>query len=348
MKEAGRDIRFAVRRLLRSPLFALTNVITLALGIGGTTAVFAIVDSVLIKPLPYSAPENLVHIRTQVGSEQWGFSAADYLALEEQQTSFEHVAVIRGWSTSMMAPDGAQRIRGRRVTWTYFRLLGIQPLMGRTFSADEDRPGGPNVVVASYGFWRRQLGGERSAIGRTLTLDGETYEVIGVLPREVGPLEQGRELFRPLRIEPPTRKGPFFYVALGRIKGGVEREAAAEELRVINDRLFPVWQASWPRSEATWVMGDLKESVLGDVGDILFAVLGGVLLLYLIACTNAANLLVARATQQRHELSVRAALGASRGRLLQHLLSEAALLALPHRRSPLPETPLERHSITSF
>ena len=114
MKEAGRDIRYGARRLLRSPLFALTNVITLALGIGGTTAVFAIVDSVLIKPLPYSAPESLVRIRTQVGSEQWGFSTADYLALEEQQTSFEHVAVIRNWSTSMMSPDGAQRLPAPR------------------------------------------------------------------------------------------------------------------------------------------------------------------------------------------------------------------------------------------
>jgi putative ABC transport system permease protein len=183
-------------------------------------------------------------------------------------------------------------------------------------------------VVVSHGLWARRLGGDETAVGRPIRLDGTDYTLVGVLPREVGPLEHKKEFFAAAQWATPSRKGPFFITAVGRLRRDVGRAAAEAELRAINQRIFPLWQASYQDRKATWAAMDLKEYVVGNVGTILLVVLGAVGFVLLIACTNAANLLVARATHRGRELAVRSALGASRGRLLQHLLSESVVLAL--------------------
>ncbi len=320
-----RDIRHSVRCLSRVPVFTLTIAITLGLGIGGTTAVFSIVNAVLVQPLPYPGSERMVRIYTDMGrSEQWGLSLADYLALADQQTSFDDVAMFRSGTVTLNSDELSERIPIRIVTPNLFSLLGIAPARGRAFVETD---AGEQRVMLSHGFWTRRFGADVAAVGESVRLDARDYTVIGILPRNAGPLLEGRDIFAVMPLEPPSRKGPFGMFVVGRLKRNVDRRVASQELRAINERIFPFWQASWPDQESTWAMEDLKQSIVGDVGKTLSVVLGAAVFVLLIASTNAANLLVARGLQRRPELAVRAVLGGSRGRLLQHLLSESALLA---------------------
>ncbi len=323
-----RDLRHSVRSLVRTPALSATIVATVGLGIGATAAIFSVINAVLLQPLPYSNPSQLVRIYTDAPPNRWGLSVADYLALDEQQTSFSHIAGYTNSTITFNRGDHAERVRGKFVTWTYFPLLGISPLRGRSFSESDGVPGTEPRVVVSHGFASRHLDGIDAAIGKTVRFDGRAYTVIGVLPRTVGPFEQDRAFFAAAQWEAPPRRGPFFIVALGRLRSDSELSVAAEELRVINRRIFPIWQDTYQDEKASWGMMDLKEVVVGDVGTTLVIVLGAVAFLLIIASTNAANLLLARATQRSRELAVRAALGASRARLLQHLLVESGLLAV--------------------
>jgi len=328
MQNFSRDLRHSLRSLAGTPVLAITIVLTVGLGIGATTAMFAAIHAVLMKPLPYAEPDRLVRIYMDSPPNKWSFSVADYLALEEQQTSFQQVA---GYARSAMTftTDGvAERIRGRVVSPSYFSLLGTRPRLGRDFISADGQPGGDRSVIVSHGFWTRRLGGEESVLGRPIQLDGEPYMVVGVLPQTLGPLERESEFFAAARWDTPPRRGPFFIVTLGRLSGDATPASAAEELRAISKRIFPVWQSTYQDQRTSWGMMDLKQHVLGDIGPTLLMVLCAVGFVLLVAATNAANLLVARAAYRQRELAVRSALGASRGRLLQHLLSESGLLAL--------------------
>jgi putative ABC transport system permease protein len=320
------DLRQSLRSLARSPVLTATIVLTVGLGIGATTAIFGVVDAVLLQPLPYADPGRLVRIYTDSPPNRWGFSVADYLALEEQQSSFQQVGAYANATMTFNRGAVAERLRGKLVSWNYFSLLGVPPLQGRTFDKSDGRPGSERKVVLSYGFWKRYLGGDSGAIGQTIQLDRNAYTVVGVLQPKVGPFEQSREFFAAAQWETPPRRGPFNLIALGRLRSDSRPSAAAAELRAINKRIFPIWQAGYQDQRATWGLMDLKDNVVGDVGATLLIVLGAVGFLLLIACTNAANLLLARATQRHRELAVRSALGASRRRLLLHLLVENALL----------------------
>src|SRR5262245_14349929 len=320
------DLRICLRNLLRVPLLTATVVFTVGLGIGATTVIFSAVNAALLRPLPYADPGQLVRIYTDTPPNKFPFSVADYLALQAQQTRFEQVAGYQ--SRAMAFTDGtiAERLRGRTVSWTYFSLLGIRPAIGRDFTDADGRPGNPPAVIVSDGFWRRRLGGRADAIGRPVRLDGSDYTVAGVLPRDVGPLEQNQDFFTAAQWDTPPRKGPFFITALGRLKD--RSAAAAEELHAINRRIFPLWRVSYQDEKATWSMMPLKTHVTGDVTAIAGLALAAVTLVWLIACTNASNLLIARVTSRRRELAVRAALGASRARVIRHLLVESGLLAI--------------------
>lgn len=321
------DFRVCLRGLLRAPMMTATIVATVGLGVGATTVIFGAVNAALLRPLPYSDPGQLVRIYTDAPPNKFRFSVADYLALQEQQTHFEKIA---GYTDRPMAfSDGnvAERLRGRVVSWTYFALLGIRPALGRDLTELDGRPGSPPAVIVSHGFWQRRLGGRPDAIGRPIRLDGLDYAVAGVLPQDVGPLEQGQEFFVAAQWDTPRRKGPFFIIALGRLRHGSER-SAADELRAINRRIFPLWRSSYQDEKASWSMMDLKAHVTGDVGTVAGLALSAVALVWLIACANASNLLIARVTSRRRELAVRAALGASRGRVMGHLLAESSLLAI--------------------
>jgi len=326
------DLRICSRNLLRAPMLALTVVATVGLGIGATVVIFSAVHAAFLRPLPYPEPGRLVRIYTDAPPNKFRFSVADYLALQAQQT---HFAQIAGYTDRAMSfSDGAvaERLRGRVVSWSYFDTLGLAPVAGRSFTELDGRPGNPPAVIVSYGFWQQRLGGRADAVGRPIRLDGMDYALAGVLPREVGPLEQGQEFFVAAQWDTPRRKGPFFITVVARLRHESERGAAASELKAINKRIFPLWKSSYQDEKATWSLMDLKTHVVSrgnrDLRTMAGLALAAVALVWLIASANASNLLVARVTSRRRELAVRAALGASRRRVVGYLLAESSLLAI--------------------
>ena len=324
LQELAQDIRINIRSLMRVPILALTIVITVGVGIGATAAIFSAIDAALLRPLPYVHPERLVRIYTDTPPFKFRFSVADYLAFRDQQTQFEESATYT--DRSVIYSDGVSSdvLRARVVSWTFFRVLGIQPVAGRDFAQPDGRPGTPPSVIASYPFWQQRLGGRADAIGKRIKLDGTEHTLIGVLPRLAGPLERRQDLFVIQQFSPPQRKGPFFYSVVARLRDGADPSVARSELRAINTRLFPIWKASYQDDKATWSMEDLKTAIVGDVRPIAGLALASVAFVWLIACANASNLLIARVTSRRQELGVRAALGASRWRILRTSLRRAS------------------------
>jgi putative ABC transport system permease protein len=321
------DVRISLRSLARVPVLTLTVLITVGVGIGATTAMFSAINAALLRPLPYADPDRLVWIYTDAPPFEFRFSVADYLALEAQQTHFERIAGFTNRTMAFNDGNAAELLTGRVVSWTYFGLLGIRPALGRDFTQADGQPGRSPVVIVSDGFWQRRLGGRTDAIGRSIELDGANYVLAGVLPSVVGPLEQRQEFFLVAQFSTPPRRGPFPYWMLGRLRRGVDPAAAASELGAINRRIFPIWKASYQDETATWRLVDLKKRLVGAARTRAGAALAAVALVWLIACVNASNLLIARVVSRRRELAVRAALGASRGRVVRHLLVESAVLA---------------------
>lgn len=327
LQDVAHDLRISVRGLLRAPILALTIVTTVGVGIGATTAIFCAVDAAMLRPLPYPAADRLVRIYTDAPPYRFRFSLVDYLALEAQQTHFAQVAAYTDRTMGFSDGTTAERLRGRLVSWTYFDVLGITPALGRRFSESDGRAGSPPAVIVSHGFWQQRLGGSPDAIGRSIRLDGTDHSLVGVLPQKVGPLEHRQDFFVAARLEPPQRKGPFSWIVLGRLPQDADRLSAAGELRAINRRLFPLWKSSYQDERATWGMMDLQRYVTGDAGATGTLALAAVVLVWLIACANAASLMIARVTSRRRELAVRGALGASRARVVGHLLAESGVLA---------------------
>ena len=328
LEELAQDLRIGLRTLMRAPMMAMTIVATVGLGIGATTVIFGAVNTALLQPLPYREPDRLFRIYTDAPPNKFRFSVADYLALQAQQTQFDQVAGYTNTTMAFSDGNAAERLTGKVVSWTYFSLLGIRPAIGRDFTQLDGKPGSPRAVIVSHGFWQRRLGGRPNVAGTPVRLDGVAYSLAGVLPPSVGPLEQGQEYFVAAQWDTPRRKGPFFITTLARLRHGSGPSAAADELRAINRRIFPLWRSSYQDDKATWSLMDLKTHVTGDVGMIAGLAITAVGLLWLIACANASNLLIARVTSRRRELAVRTALGASRARVVGHLLAESALLAV--------------------
>jgi putative ABC transport system permease protein len=328
LRDTLHDLRISLRGLRRSRLMTLTVVLTVGIGIGATTAIFSAIYAALLQPLPYTDPDRLVRLYTDSPPNKFRFSAADYLALQQQQTHFEQIAAYTGRATAFSDGVVAERLQGRDVTWSYFGVLGIQPAAGRDFEPADGQPGNPLTVILSHGFWQRRLGGRLDVVGRPIRLDGLDYVVVGVLPAALGPLEQQQEFFTAAQLRPPQRKGPFLYTVVARLRDNAQASAAAAELREINRRIFPLWRSSYQDEKATWAMMPLRDFVVGDVTIVAALAFVAVSLVWLIATANASNLLVARLSSRRRELAVRTALGASRLRVLQHLLGESLLLAV--------------------
>jgi predicted permease len=328
LEDLAQDVRICLRGLMRAPLMTAAIVTTVGVGIGATTAIFGAIDAALLRPLPYADAGRLVRIYTDSPPNKFRFSVADYLALQAQQTRFERIAGYTERAMTYSDSQVAERLTGRQVSWSYFGLLGLTPAIGRDFGEADGRPGAPPAAIVSNSFWQERLGGRPDVVGTPIRLDGANYTLVGVLPPATGPLERRQEFFVAAQWDTPPRKGPFSIIVLGRLRPETDRAAAVSELQAINRRLFPLWKASYQDERATWNVMDLKAFVVGDVRTVAGLALAAVALVWLIACANASNLLVARVASRRRELAVRTALGASRGRVVRHLLAESGLLAL--------------------
>jgi putative ABC transport system permease protein len=326
-QDVMQDLRIGVRSLSRAPVLTLTIIVTVGLGLGATAAIFSAVSAALLRPLPYSQPESLVRIYTDTPPFKFRFSAVDYLAFRERQTRFAGHATYTDRTVSFVHDGTAELLRARVVSWGFFSVLGIRPMVGRDFGEQDGKAGSPPVAIASDGFWQQPLGGRTDVVGKPVRLDGAEYTLVGVMPPAAGPLDRRFDLFLIQQFTPPTRKGPFLYSVIARLPRGADRALAAGELRAINRALFPIWKASYQDDKSTWKMEDLKTNLVGDVGTLAGLALAAVGLVWLIACANSSNLLIARVMSRRQELAVRAALGASRGRVLRYLLAESFVLA---------------------
>jgi putative ABC transport system permease protein len=323
------QLRQSFRALRRAPAFTVTAILTLALGIGATVAVFSVVNGVLLQALPYPGADRLVMVFTDSPPNRWNFSVADYLTLEEQQTVFEDFGARMYRQMTYNGNGVAERVLTAHVTPSYLTTLGVAPSLGRVFTPGEGEPRAPLAVIVSHGFWETRMGGDPAAVERSIRLDGRAHRVVGVMPPGVGPLEGATaDLWPVLQLEPPTRKGPFFLRVVGRLEPGVSREAAVAELRQINAEMFPVWADSYADQRARWGAISAMDWVVGDVRPALLVLFGGAIFVLLIAATNVANLVVSRATVRSRELAVRSALGASGLRLAVFQITETLLVAV--------------------
>ena len=339
------DIRYGLRQLIKHPGFTLVAVLTLALGIGANTAIFSVVNAVLLKPLPFAAPEELVAIggvdRTETVSPPKLSSMCypDFFDFREQNRSFSSIAVYRDRTLALVDEKEAQSVRGQKVSGEFFDVLGIRPTLGRGFTrADEQPGGGPGgfKVVLSYSFWQSHFNRAEDVIGRVLMLDGRPYTVIGIMPQgfqfpiQTDSIEMyithAEDAATPDGSTPYTQqRGSHSLLGIARLKPGVSFAQANAELRTIAATL----EKKYPETNTNWSAGSqpLRDEIVGDVRTALYVLFGAVVCLLLIANANVANLMLARASVRGKEIALRAALGASRARIIRQLLTESVLLA---------------------
>lgn len=323
------DLRFALRQLRKNPGFALTAVLILALGIGAGAAIFAFVDAALIKPLPYADPARLARItESDAAVGLANISYLDYVDWKRLNHVFAAMDVFTGVGYSLATPSGTQNIPGARVSAGFFRTLGVTPALGRDFRAGEDLPGAPGTVMLTYGAWQRRFGGRADVIGNSVTLSGESFTIIGVLPREFEfALRGNADFWAPLQptSECEKKRDCHDLYAVGRLKDGVTMKSAQAEMQSIAQKL----EIQYPdanRGRGASIV-PLAEAMVGNVRPMLLVLLSGAALLLLIACVNVASLLLVRSESRRREIAVRGALGASPARLSCQFVIEALLLA---------------------
>ena len=321
-------------------MFTAITLITLAAGVGGNTVVFSVLEGVLLKPLPYPKPDELIgvwHTAPGIQLKDFNMSPSDYFIYREQNRTMQDIGMYSGDSVSVTGVAEPEQVPALRVTDGTLPLLGIPPLLGRSFTKQDDSPGALETVMLTYGYWRRKFGGDATAIGRNIIVDGKSRQIIGVLPQRFHFLDRDDPaLITPFQLDrSKVNLGNFSYAGLARLKPGVTLEQVNADVA----RMLPIVMRSFPAPPGFSIklfedakigpnVRPLKRDVVGDVGSVLWVLMGSIGMVLLIACANVANLLLVRVEGRRQELAVRAALGASRGRIAADLLLESVILGL--------------------
>jgi predicted permease len=340
MGTLGLQLRQVLRRLAHTPTFTAITLLTLAIAIGANTAIFSVLDSVLLRPLPYPHADRLVgvwHAAAALNLPDLNMSPSNYFVYREQNRAFEDVGIYQNDAYSVTGQAGPEQVRALDVTDGVLPLLGVHPALGRLFTRADDSPASPHTVVLSYGYWQRRMGADPAIVGRTLTADGVPRQIIGVLPRGFTFLDATEaELFMPMRLDrAKTLLGQFNYEGVARLKPGITLEQANADVERMLPIVLTTFQAPpgfdialFEKAGITANVRPLVHDVIGDVGGTLWILMAGIGLVLLIACANVANLLLVRAEGRQHELAIRAALGASRGRIAAELLFESLVIGL--------------------
>jgi predicted permease len=338
MKLSGGQLKQVLRRLFRAPMFTFVAILTLALGIGANTAIFSVIEGVLLKPLPYPHPEQLISLTLTapgINLPEITDSPSIYFIYREQNRSFQDVGLFTGNTVSVTGIAEPEQVRSLLVTDGVIPTLGISPALGRSFTRKDDSPGSPDTVILMHGYWRRRFSGDRSVVGRRILIDGKAREVIGVMPQDFRFLDMDVALIQPFRFDRgKTFLGNFSFEGVARLKPGVTLAQANAD----GARMLPIVNRSFQappgfsvklfdQARIAPAFRAFKETLIGDVGTVLWVLMGTIGIVLLIACANVANLLLVRAESRHLELAIRAALGASRARIAGELLLESMTLA---------------------
>jgi len=339
MASFNKHLKHIVRRLMRSSMFTVVTLVTIGIGVGANTAIFSVINGVLLKALPYADPERLVGVWQSapgIGIKDLQASPSDYFTFREENRSFSHFGLWNGGSRTVTGLEAPEQVQTLTVTDGTLNALGVQPILGRWFTAKEDSPGAPQTAILTYGYWQRRFGGNASAIGRQIRVDGEPTEIIGVMPQNFCFLDSKPDLIFAFQFDrAKTTLGNFSFQALARLKPGVTVAQANADVA----RMIPMVSAKFPPPPGfsakifdsvriTPNVRPLKQDVIGDLGKVLWVLMASIGAVLLIACANVANLLLVRAEGRQQELAIRTALGAGSRQIAGEILTESVFLGL--------------------